>query len=91
MTIFLEAFFLFFQMFLFFLFILKINFQNLLASNLTVKNIMNFEWRTSSVHEEADAKIWDFLLTFSHTGRGSELPEDDQKTIAGKPANLACR
>ena len=43
---------------------------------------MNFYWNTHNVCEQADAKIWDFLLTFSHTGRGSELPEDDQKKIA---------
>lgn len=43
---------------------------------------MIFEWRTSSVSEQADAKIWDFLLTFPHTGRGSELPAEDQKKIA---------
>jgi len=66
---------------------LKINCQNPPASNLTVENIMNFEWRTSSVHEQADAKIWDFLLTFPHTGRGSELPLDDQKKIANEASN----
>ena len=45
---------------------------------------MNFEWRTSSVSWQADADIWDFLLTLPHTGRGSELPEDDQKKIAAE-------
>ena len=43
---------------------------------------MNFEWRTSSVSWQADAKIWNFLLTFPHTGRGSDLPADDQFKIA---------
>ena len=43
---------------------------------------MNFEWHTSNVHERADAEIWDFLLTFPHIGRGSELPLNDQKKIA---------
>lgn len=43
---------------------------------------MDFEWRTNNVCERADAEIWDFLLSFPHTGRGSELPEDDQKKIA---------
>lgn len=67
-------------MFLFF----KINFQKIPASNLTVEHIMNFQWHTSNVCERADADIWDFLLTLPHTGRGSELPEDDQKKIAAE-------
>jgi len=63
-------------------FYFKINFQKLPASNLTLENIMNFHWNTHTVCERADAEIWDFLLTFPHVGRGSELPEDDQKKIA---------
>lgn len=49
---------------------------------MTTKNIMSFDWKVTSVSWQADAKIWDFLLTFPHTGRCSELPVDDQLKIA---------